>query len=535
MQINNINYILIPMNKKMKKISITILALCIGVISFAQVGIGTNTPVAGSILELKAADKALLLTRVATTAAVTTPVNGMMVYDISSNCIKGYQNGAWTGCLSSCGTTTIGNSGGDFGLDFTSTMKQMSATFDSYGAYAAGCVTTDGKVFYWGRNYYNGMVITSANVMPTPVYLPLPNGEIAEKISLGGFSIMALTTTGNVYVMGYDSNPLAFGGFATVRVWTKITIPGETTFLDVSATPFGRISLLLASSGKVYRSGTGISNSVSVYTPMLFPTGVTSYAKFWIDQVEGGQTSLFLKGNDSSIYAVGANSYGDLGVGNITSVDFNATPVKVQFPAGVNIVKISCTTYGINLALSSTGTAYGWGKWKNGAATPSYYFAATPLPANISGTNILRPSPINLPTLNADTKFTDLWVGYGYTVVKTDKMTYYKGVNTDGASMNPGLSDHEYYGTGSTYSIDASSGSNYNVAAPVWNKFKSIITGGGSSATIYAISQSDRGYFWGYMAYGSGGIGAGANNARVYKPMLIGTGIGDPVNPNPLY
>jgi hypothetical protein len=268
---------------------------------------------------------------------------------------------------------------------------------------------------------------------------------------------------------------------------------------------------------------------------MLFPTGVTSYAKFWIDQVQGGHTSLFLKGNDSSIYAVGANDYGDLGVGNITSVDFNATPVKVQFPAGVNIVKISCTTYGINLALSSTGTAYGWGKWKDGAATPSYYFAATPLPANISGTNILRPSPINLPTLNADTKFTDLWVGYGYTVVKTDKMTYYKGVNTDGASMNPGLSDHEYYGTGSTYSIDASSGSNYNVAAPVWNKFKSIITGGGSHPTIYAISQSDRGYFWGYMAYGSGGVGAGANNARVYKPMLIGTGIGDPVNPNPLY
>ena len=94
------------MNKKMKKISITILALCISVISFAQVGIGTNTPVAGSILELKAADKALLLTRVVSTAAVTNPVNGMMVYDISSNCIKGYQNGAWTGCLSSCGTTT---------------------------------------------------------------------------------------------------------------------------------------------------------------------------------------------------------------------------------------------------------------------------------------------------------------------------------------------------------------------------------------------------------------------------------------------
>jgi hypothetical protein len=37
----------------MKKIKITIISLCISIISFAQVGIGTNTPVAGSLLELK--------------------------------------------------------------------------------------------------------------------------------------------------------------------------------------------------------------------------------------------------------------------------------------------------------------------------------------------------------------------------------------------------------------------------------------------------------------------------------------------------
>ena len=68
----------------MKKFSNLLVALFFSVASFAQVGIGTNTPVAGAILELKATDKSLLLTRVATTAAVTTPVNGIMVYDISS-------------------------------------------------------------------------------------------------------------------------------------------------------------------------------------------------------------------------------------------------------------------------------------------------------------------------------------------------------------------------------------------------------------------------------------------------------------------
>ncbi|MEO0036913.1 MAG: hypothetical protein RIQ59_124 [Bacteroidota bacterium] len=519
----------------MKKIKITFIVLFISALSVAQVGIGTNNPVPGAILELKSSDKALLLSRVATTAAVTSPVNGMMVYDISSTCVKGYQNGAWTGCLSSCGTTSNVTEGGEFGIDFTSTMKQISSTYDANGAYATGCVTTDGKVFYWGRNYYSSIVISTANIVPTPVYLPLPNGEVGTKVSLGGYCIMALTTAGNVYVMGVDSATPAFGGFASMRVWTKIEVPGELTFLDALTTPSGRDSFLLGSSGKVYRCGQGINVTASVYTQMLFPSGVTSYSAIWTDQVQASDTCIFLKGNDNAIYATGRNYYGELGNGSTTTVEMNATPTKVQFPSGVTIEKISCSTYGTCLAVSSTGIAYGWGKWNNGMSTAMYFFAASPLPENISVNLIWKPSPINLPTLYGDTKFIDVWAGAGYSVVKTDKMVYYKGENTDGVLMNPGISDQHYYGSGTAYSIDATGGSNYNVAAPVWNKFKTIITGGSSYAMVYAISQSNRGYFWGYMGYGSGGIGAGENGARVYKPMAIGTGIGDPINPNPLY
>lgn len=100
----------------MKKFYLILLSTCISSISFAQMGIGTNTPVSGSILELKSADKALVLTRVANTAAVTTPVNGMIVYDISSNCVKGYQNGTWTGCFSNIGSTGTGTNFGAGGI-----------------------------------------------------------------------------------------------------------------------------------------------------------------------------------------------------------------------------------------------------------------------------------------------------------------------------------------------------------------------------------------------------------------------------------
>ena len=544
----------------MKKITTLLVALFFSASSFAQVGIGTNTPTAGSILELKAADKALLLTRVATTAAVTTPVNGMMVYDISSNCIKGYQNGAWTDCLSACangaGNTNI-NTGGDLGLDFTFTMKQMSAAYDGSG-FAAACVTTDAKVFYWGRNYSavnnptggiiapNLPLATYDITMGTPVYLPLPNGELADKVSVGSFCIMALSTTGNVYIRGEEvsaSYP-AFGGFAIARVWTKVVIAGESTFLDAVTTPSVSESYLRGSSGKVYRCGPGTTNvapeRVAVYTPMLFPAGVTSYTDMWTDQAYGGSAPLlFLKGNDGNIYAVGRNTQGQLGRGNTTTVNMNATPVKVLFPAGVNIVKISCSNLGHTLALSSTGTAYGWGLWGQSAYTPVYYyFAATPAPADISGDYILKPSPISLPTGYNDTKFTDIWAGNGYTAVRTDKMVYFKGINYSGILANPGISNNMDYATSSEH-IDRLSGATYNQAAPVWNKFKTIITGGSNSAyrSVYAISQSDRGYFWGAFQYGSAGIGGGTftGNGKYIKPILIGTGIGDPANPNPLY
>jgi len=83
----------------MKKQFLTAIALII--MSFAanaQVGIGTATPNSGAALDITSTDKGLLLPRLANTAAIASPVNGMMIYDLSSNCFKAYQNGGWSDC-----------------------------------------------------------------------------------------------------------------------------------------------------------------------------------------------------------------------------------------------------------------------------------------------------------------------------------------------------------------------------------------------------------------------------------------------------
>lgn len=96
----------------MKNIILAIIVLT-NICLSAQVKIGNNLTTIGngSILELEGTNTALVITRVANTAAVIDPVIGMIVYDMSSNCFKGFQNGSWTTCgflsASSNGTAIV--------------------------------------------------------------------------------------------------------------------------------------------------------------------------------------------------------------------------------------------------------------------------------------------------------------------------------------------------------------------------------------------------------------------------------------------
>ena len=74
-------------------------------ITFSQVGIGTTSPHSSSILDLTATNKALLLPRVANSNAITTPVNGMMIYAENPKCFKAYADGVWRD-LTSCSSVT---------------------------------------------------------------------------------------------------------------------------------------------------------------------------------------------------------------------------------------------------------------------------------------------------------------------------------------------------------------------------------------------------------------------------------------------
>ncbi|PWN68631.1 hypothetical protein C1631_018315 [Chryseobacterium phosphatilyticum] len=76
-----------------------LLTIGISAFSFAQVGIKTDNPYPSADLELGSTNKTLILNRVPNTSAVANAIDGMMIYDISEECVKAYQANKWSKCL----------------------------------------------------------------------------------------------------------------------------------------------------------------------------------------------------------------------------------------------------------------------------------------------------------------------------------------------------------------------------------------------------------------------------------------------------
>jgi len=89
----------------MKKLILTLVFIATGFVASAQVGIGTTDP--DGILDVVSTDSGVILPRVASTAAVTAPIDGMMIYDVANSCIKAYEGGVWSDCFSAGGRTSV--------------------------------------------------------------------------------------------------------------------------------------------------------------------------------------------------------------------------------------------------------------------------------------------------------------------------------------------------------------------------------------------------------------------------------------------
>jgi len=104
--------------------------------------------------------------------------------------------------------------------------------------------------------------------------------------------------------------------------------------------------------------GTSDGGVFRVASPM--PAGVSGT----IVQVATSNGAWYVRKANGTVWAWGAGQHGQLGNGHTTST---LTPVKVVFPAGVTIAFLAdVSPYDTELAVDTTGQAWGWGYNSNG-------------------------------------------------------------------------------------------------------------------------------------------------------------------------
>ena len=146
-----------------------------------NIGIGTNNPNSSAILELSAIDKAILIPRVADVSLIVSPVNGMLVYDISLGCFRGFQNGVWSGCLGSNGTIVTLDCNG---------ASHLGVLYEGVSANAVSTILS-----YTGSNggSHNGQTINSTGV--TGLTAILNAGTFASGSSILVFNIFGIPSS----------------------------------------------------------------------------------------------------------------------------------------------------------------------------------------------------------------------------------------------------------------------------------------------------------------------------------------------------
>jgi hypothetical protein len=182
----------------MKKFKFTLILLCISFMSFAQFGIGTLTQQSSAILDLTSTDKALLLPRVANTAAILSPYNGMMIYDLSSNCLKLYQNSAWSDCFGAVSSPSVSNNCDINGFEGTYTSGvAMTATNKFTVTVTNNTFSTANISFATGDLVLSGITgLTVSAVSPASAALTAGQSQLVT-YTLTGTPTTAGTLTGN--------------------------------------------------------------------------------------------------------------------------------------------------------------------------------------------------------------------------------------------------------------------------------------------------------------------------------------------------
>lgn len=240
--------------------------------------------------------------------------------------------------------------------------------------------TSDGTVYGTGLNAGTGY--SGYLTRPLPINTTLLQGKtITKMVASAVRQALLLTSDGQVFMINTRKHTLgifdAVSRYSIMDINTIKAVPSKIshpnlnghTIVEVKAG--GAMSYLLSSEGKVFSFGRaatgalGLGDSLDVYVPTLITHPNLDGVKIVdiaIGSFGGQETTeiahALLLTDDGSLFAMGSNNAGQLGVGDQVNRHV-PTPVTTNL-GGKSIVKIAAGPHN-SMAIASDGTVFLWG------------------------------------------------------------------------------------------------------------------------------------------------------------------------------
>ena len=250
----------------------------------------------------------------------------------------------------------------------------------SNGSYHSFGLTSDGRIYAWGRNTSGelgiGTTLARSNVPIAVKTTGTPmDGKVVKQVEGGGryegSHSIALASDGTVYTWGFNQYG-QLGDNTTTNSRSPIAVQVAGTPLAgktiVQIAAGADHSLALDSGGALYAWGSnaygqlGNGTTTNSSVPVAVKIAGTPLAGKTIVQIAAGANHNMVLTSDGAVYTWGWNYHGQLGNNTKTNSNTIVAVQTISTPiAGKKIVKIAAGQ-GHSLALTDDGMVYAWGR-----------------------------------------------------------------------------------------------------------------------------------------------------------------------------
>ncbi|NLI01589.1 MAG: cell wall anchor protein, partial [Chthonomonadales bacterium] len=232
------------------------------------------------------------------------------------------------------------------------------------GMYHSVALTSDNKVWAWGRNAYGQLGLGDTTNRTSPAEVTAFADKSVVTLAASNTHTLAITSDGRLWAWGANSSGQLGLGYTSAGVSspTEVTALAGLTVRRVSAGYYHTIAE--TEDGRLWAWGKNSNGQLGLgdTTDRSTPTPVTAFGGMTITAVSAGCLHTLVNTSDGRLWSFGSNYWGQLGLGDTTD---RATPMEVALPGGRSVIAVTAG-FAHSIAHASDSTTWAWGSNDSG-------------------------------------------------------------------------------------------------------------------------------------------------------------------------